>query len=93
MYFQGFIGISSYSMSMHIIFCTSNIKQINTFVPFLTTIFWAHFIHCLLRIFSCVFSMFHKPKTVYTNLLFSTRITGHQEGRSGDFIYCNTVIL
>ena len=33
-YFQGFIGINSYIVSMYVIFCTSNIKQINAFFLF-----------------------------------------------------------
>jgi hypothetical protein len=93
MYFHGFIGIYSYIMSIYIIFCTSNTKQINAFVPFLTMIFWAYYIYFLIRNFNYVFSIFYKPKFVYTHLLFSTWVTNHRGGISGDFIYCNTVIL
>jgi len=93
MYFQGFVGINSYIISMYIIFCTSNTKQINEFVPFLTMIFWAYYIHFLILILNYLFSIFYKPKIVYTNLLFSTWITNHQEGISRDFTFCNTVIL
>ena len=52
-YFQGFIAVNSYIMSMYIVFCTSNKKQINAF---LTMIFWAYYIH-----FSYEFSIMFYP--------------------------------